>query len=138
MTLVPLTVGIMTLLGARDIALNTFLRCSCSCVSRKNRLIHLPPPPPSCLTLSQIARATNLLNVMEPRELTSIYENQAAKMLLNKEASLISQLSHEGMMTPHDSETELKRINADLNSIEKLRKAHSKYVRRLVSLTSLL
>jgi NhaP-type Na+/H+ or K+/H+ antiporter len=97
-----------------------------------------PPPPPSCLTLSQIARATNLLNVMEPRELTSIYENQAAKMLLNKEASLISQLSHEGMMTPHDSETELKRINADLNSIEKLRKAHSKYVRRLVSLTSLL
>jgi hypothetical protein len=71
---------------------------------------------------------------MDPTELTGIYENQAAKMLLNKEASLISDLAHEGMMTPHDCEIELKRINVDLNNIEKLRKAHSKYA----SLPSLL
>jgi monovalent cation:H+ antiporter, CPA1 family len=81
-----------------------------------------------------IERATNLLNLMEPEELTKIYENQAAKMLLNKEASLISTLSHDGMITPQDSEKELKRINADLGSIEKLRKAHSRYTSLLPSL----
>lgn len=58
-----------------------------------------------------------------------IYENQAAKMLLNKEAALISKLAHDGMITPYDSELELKRINRDLSNIETLRKAHSKYIR---------
>ena len=57
-----------------------------------------------------------------------IYENQAAKMLLNNEALLISKLAHEGTISPYDSELELKRINRDLNNIEALRKAHSKLV----------
>lgn len=66
--------------------------------------------------------------MIDASELTEIYENQAAKMLLNKEALLITKLAHDGMITLYDSELELKRINRDLNNIESLRKAHSKYV----------
>ncbi len=67
------------------------------------------------------------MSQIEESELREIYKNQAANMLLNKEAVVITRLAHDGMITTYDSEVELKRINFDLNNIEQLRKEHTRY-----------
>lgn len=70
---------------------------------------------------SQVEKARRMLLAMNPETVSAIRSKQAARLVLAKEAEIVKNMVHEGLLTPQHAEEFLEEISKDTERIEKER-----------------